>query len=110
MGHYLIQNYNSRSNIWKIYRKISNKMYTSKLIFQQINRFLSDSGMNVYFSQTITMVHEVKNNKTIFRCTKQGQIRKSREIYTNQHTISLTNIDRFFNKSISMLFIRCPNL
>lgn len=36
---YLIQNYSSRSNIWKIYRKISNKMYTSKLIFQQINRF-----------------------------------------------------------------------
>lgn len=36
---YLIQNYSSRRNIWKIYRKISNKMYTSKLIFQQINRF-----------------------------------------------------------------------
>lgn len=66
--------------------------------------------MNVHFSQTITMVHEVQNKKTVFKCTKQGQIRKSREIYTNQPTFSLTNIDSFFNISISMLFIRCTNL
>lgn len=77
---------------------------------QQTNIFWSDSGMNVYFSQTITIVHEVKNNKTVFKCTKQDQIRKSREIYTNQPAISLTNIDSFFNISISMLFLRCPNL
>lgn len=66
--------------------------------------------MNVHFSQTITMVHEVQHKKTVFKCTKQGQIRKSREIYTNQPTFSLTNIDSFFNISISMVFIRCPNL
>lgn len=65
--------------------------------------------MNVYFSQTISMVHEVQKTKIFTNVQMQVQVRKSTGIKQIE-LIFLTNLcmDNFFNESKSIAFIRFP--
>lgn len=52
--------------------------------------------MNVYFSQTKSMVHELQFFFTNIQM--QGQFMKSAEIKINRAIFFLTNMNNFFNK------------